>query len=579
MARHRWTWATPAAAGLLGIPFVLSQNSWFEWANALWLLQLQTAYVKTHGVPTFFINAPEQVFYPVHLFYAGSLFSVLAYPSTVFGAWPVFAATTILAFVALAAGVYWMARSLGVPGLYATAPALLFATTPYVVSDLYGRGAWTELVALAGVSVVLGSTTALLSGGPRRGVAFAALVVASFVVAGTHNITLLWSVIIGVPFLALIVAALGVGGADLVRRGGSALLAAALGAALCACFVVPNLALSHDTSVAQKIYELSLLRAVNNFETPAVVFSPLLSQPKTTPTDLHTQTAVVVLLWTVIVLVGFRSRVGRKTLILLAGTGLLTAAVTLLVVEPRWWSHLPSLFWATQFSFRLVPYLTLGLILAMILLLRAPTIRTSRWAITGLVLAVAWQGGLAGYQSVVAKGRSIPPYPPILVHQVTAAAVPNSFGGKGFGQPTQFRLVSGRRVTGSAGVAVAPVVRTKPPVDAVLSGHQAPGSLVSTNVVYSPLIAVRGEARLAGRDKSGLVVLSITGGGPDGWRATVIGACPLCLSGNRKVGYLPVEAGEALTVLGIAVLGALSVLVAGRSVLIGSGQHRARRRT
>ena len=181
MVRHRWALATTALAGLLGVPFVLAQNSWFEWANALWLLELQTAYVRHHGVPTYFVNAPAQVFYPVHLFYAGPLFSVLAYPSVLFGAWPVFAATTIVAFAGLAGGMYWMARSLDVPGPFAAAPALLFTTAPYVVSDLYGRGAWTELVALAGVSLMLGSTTALLKGSPRRGTSFAVVVAASFI--------------------------------------------------------------------------------------------------------------------------------------------------------------------------------------------------------------------------------------------------------------------------------------------------------------------------------------------------------------------------------------------------------------
>ena len=80
-----WAWAPHALVGALALPFILHQNSEFEWANVLWLLDLQTAHVMAHGVPTFFIDAPHMYFYPQQLFYAGPALSVMAYPSVLLG--------------------------------------------------------------------------------------------------------------------------------------------------------------------------------------------------------------------------------------------------------------------------------------------------------------------------------------------------------------------------------------------------------------------------------------------------------------------------------------------------------------
>jgi hypothetical protein len=75
---------------------------------------------------------------------------------------------------------------------------------------------------------------------------------------------------------------------------------------------------------------------------------------------------------------------------------------------------------------------------------------------------------------------------------------------------------------------------------------------------------VHGDARLAGRDAVGLVVLSVTEHSPAGWQATVSGACPLCIGENRRLGYLPVQVGEALTVLALAALVFISARAAMR---------------
>jgi hypothetical protein len=135
-------------------------------------------------------------------------------------------------------------------------------------------------------------------------------------------------------------------------------------------------------------------------------------------------------------------------------------------------------------------------------------------------------------------------------------------------------LVSGRLVVGPGDKANAPPNREKPPLEVELTGTERAGSLVSTNVVYSPLIRVRGEARIAGRDSAGLAVIQIADHGPAGWTATVAGACPLCFGTNRRVGYVPAEVGAAITALSIAAVLTLGAL-AGTSAL-AANRHRRR---
>jgi hypothetical protein len=157
---------------LLTLPFILRQNSWWEWVNVYWLLERQTEFVSAHGTPTYFLHMDPIGFNPYYVYYAGPLLSSLAYPAALLGTWPVFVAATVVAIVAGYFGIWWAARNLGLSRRLAVLPALAFSTTPYILSNLYGRGAWSEFIAVNTVAVLLGALTALLwhpgAGGPAR---------------------------------------------------------------------------------------------------------------------------------------------------------------------------------------------------------------------------------------------------------------------------------------------------------------------------------------------------------------------------------------------------------------------------
>ena len=140
------TFLPPVFVAALLIPFAVRQNAWYEWENAYWFLQRQAEHVSAHGVPTYFLHTRDGPFYPFFAFYGGFTLGLLGYPAALFGAWPVFLASMAAAMVGGYLGIWWAALNLGLSRRLAVLPGLIYATTPYVVSDAYGRGASERLV-------------------------------------------------------------------------------------------------------------------------------------------------------------------------------------------------------------------------------------------------------------------------------------------------------------------------------------------------------------------------------------------------------------------------------------------------
>jgi hypothetical protein len=568
-----WRWLTHLAVGLIALPFIVHQNSWYEWANSLWLLDLQTAHVAAHGIPTYFIDAPNQYFYPNYVFYGGTAFSFLAYPAVVFGTWPVFAASTAGAFIAASAGLSWTARNLGVPSRLAVLPGVLFALTPYTVSNLYGRGAWTELLAVGALGVALGAATSLTSGRARnRPITIAVLAVAVAAIAGTHNITLLFSGLLA-PLLVLALLPLLHGSRrELLHRHLLVLAGAVTGVAICGVFLIPDIWLSGRT-VASEPEQLAWgLRQIRAFDSLRAIFDPLLGQPPgTVGSDLHTQTLVLPLVWLVVIgTIGVSWRwIDRRASTALALIGLIGAAITLLIAHPSWWLSFPSMLQAIQFPFRLVSFLGLLTALGIIALLATPKIQGNRLAVGVLLLITAWQAGLAIDLAVTSKARGEGPRP--TPANISASVIPPAFRQKDFAAK-QFRLVVKAPLFPTGGLASVEQIGDDTPSDVVLFGSQPSGSLVETSVVLSPLIRVTGQATLAGVSSEGFEVLRVNGGGADSqWHARVAPACNSCLSALAGRAPIALLIGRLASLIGVLAL--FGWIIAGTRARRG-GRHR-----
>ena len=106
------------------------------------------------------------MFYPIFAFYGGTLFALTGALAALLGGSTIlaFEAVTLAAIAAAYGGLFWLARQLGVKGVLAHAPAIVFVTSAYYVSDLYGRGAWAEFIAVSALPLVLAASLRLVRG-------------------------------------------------------------------------------------------------------------------------------------------------------------------------------------------------------------------------------------------------------------------------------------------------------------------------------------------------------------------------------------------------------------------------------
>jgi hypothetical protein len=547
--RRLTTWVPPLLVALLTLPFILRQNSWWEWINVYWLLERQTEFVSAHGTPTLFLHMGPAGFNPYYVYYAGPLLSALAYPAALVGTWPVFVSATVAAIVAGYSGIWWAARNLGLSRRLAILPALAFSTTPYILSNLYGRGAWSEFIAVNAAAVLLGALTALLWHPRSRG-AFAATVAATAVIAGTHNLTLMLSAVV-LPLLLLALMPLRPASAGPLSRAiGRGVGATALGVGLTAAWLLPNLAYGRQTMVAQPSVNDPLIRETHGLTAPGNVLSPWPVRPMDYEGRwVYAQPPVATLAWAVVVLlllIWLGRRRPDRSVASAAALLILGLTLSLFALNARWWLHLPDIVHAVQFPMRITSYLAFVVVMgAVVGLLRVP----SRWAAGILASLVALQA--AGAVAVVTGSQDAGKFgvPAPRASEVKADEEPIGLSDPRFGSQTQFRVTSrptpDRPLAAEAALTFDDQLTSKA---GVLNGVAPVGAYVLTPVTWSPFISVTGAARLAGRHDNGLAIVQVTGTDAAGrWDATVRTARPW-----------PMKLGFAISLLSAALLAAFA---------------------
>jgi hypothetical protein len=507
----------PVVVGLalslgLAIPFAIRQNAWFEWANPYWLLLQQREHILAAGRPTYFIHTTATgLYYPVNLFYGGFTITVLAYLAAVIPPSLVFSATIVASFFAAFVGILWAARALGVGTPMATVAAALYVANPQYVAKLYTRGAWAELVAVSMLTLVLGSAVRAMTDhdtGRSTTLPIAFVAIGTLMLAGTHNLTLA----VGLPFVAALVVAHAASLHHDIRSIGRTLvppaLAGLVGLAVSAAFTIPNLWLSGSTAITAENY-LDLLPELN---TPSAVFRPH-------PTGLHARmNEVPSLLVVPIVLLAIATlkrgrahepaRHGGHLAVVAAALALL---LTVLTTQGSLWSDPNSILHrlapekaliTLQFPLRLTAFLALALLVVVISLEgRAANTRLARAARATIVVAATWYVSF-GLVFGLAADRT----PPETTHEMSfglleAQSIPSSFAPA---QQTQFLLtergVALERPSHTATFNRDGRVESTTPIE--------PGTVVATNVVWSPLVRFTG-ADLLGRDDLGRAVIAV----------------------------------------------------------------------
>jgi hypothetical protein len=380
--------AISALAVLLIASPVLFTNNGFspDFLNAIWLVGRQQHAIAAHLHPTLFLQTQEGVFYPQFAFFGGTLFALTGALAAVLGGSTVlaFEAVTLAAIAAAYGGLFWLARQLGVKGLLAHAPALVYVTSAYYISVLYGRGAWEEFIAVSTLPLVLAASLRLVRG--RLSVwPVACLVAASAVFSGSHNLTLLWGSTLAVVALGVYWLASGRSRELPWRRMLAVAGLIVLGVGLNGWFLLPDLAYAHDTIVSAERVAWSVSGFFNTF---GVIFDPLRTVPSESGTPaLYVQAPVLALIWGLFALpLSWRERrlrAGVATALIVLG-GLLV-----LIMSSGAWSLLPTIFQYTQFPYRLQTYVTLAIVGLVLVGALALTRRTASGRVTSSDRALA----------------------------------------------------------------------------------------------------------------------------------------------------------------------------------------------
>ncbi len=444
------------------LSFALYQNAWIEWGNAFWLVQRQEFSLRDLGHPSYFLQTNETgAFDPQFLFYGGSLFVLAGSLAIAFGsAWAAYVVILVLATASAFGGMLWLGRQAGLGAGLASLPALAVASSPYAATLLYGRGAWTEVVAISALPLALAGACAIVRR-DRPWLGVAALAVAVAAVGGSHNITVVWGAVICGAILAVAAWAAGPERLRLVGPRRAALTAAGVvvGAALVAWSLLPAAAYGRTTRAYQA--GPGLLDRLQDVDRLDVILRPYPYAPspiaELSPAN-HYQLPIYVLAWaaaaSAVLIAGRRAR--RTDRRLAIGLWALLGALLVLLVANPVWDHLPGLLTAIQFPLRLHAYAALvtGLLALVGLRMLRGHPRRAAW-VGALVAALAVQVGMAQYtawsapsyfrhENVVlgAFPAGFDKYQRTMYRRVDTEPVPRPRTGVGLAGLTQARLVA-----------------------------------------------------------------------------------------------------------------------------------------
>ncbi len=438
---------------LVVFPFAASQNAWAEWANPFYFLSDQHGQLFSSEFPNYFINSHQTgVFYPLHLFYSG--FTTLLFASVfyVFPVYWIFLLSILFAYIALYFGSYQLLQFVGGNRLASVSLALCVTVSPYLVTELYGRGAWSELM---GVSFCILSIAWFLrlfkNQSQLSWLEETGFVLSTAIAVSAHNISLLLCIFLLIP-IVLFYAYL----SDNIDRGffwngnRRIWILAVSGALIPMAFTFPNLVYGRLTNIAS--YDIG--NTAKNLSQARVLLAPFLLFPKEQQqihlavfgvevnVRLFNQTLVYLLIATTITCFGilFGKKHGAKTKINALSVQALPWILIFLQINSTQWMAADSPLRIIQFPYRLTPYLTLSIALSAVLVLKTVA---GKYTKDGLLISVCVIYSTLGiYQAFTGVYASPPNFERPRINEIQNQVLPSPLFRGESAATTQFRLRS-----------------------------------------------------------------------------------------------------------------------------------------
>ena len=549
---------------LVSAPMLFTRSGFAEdFTNSMWLVWVAGKSLVQAGHPGFFINTSTLgVFYPVFAFYGGPLYAYSGALSELFGgnAEVVFIAITMLTIAAVYGSILWLGREFGLRGSIAHAPALVAVTSAYYMTNLYGRGDWTELMVTSSLAPLVASGVHLVRAQRWRPLPMAIFVASVVLLTAGHNITLLWGTTIGAGVLLLLWVAQGAPRSLPYRRMAMLLALAAGGVLINAWFLLPDIAYAGKVAVAHsEATSTAIWSTLKGFNLPGTVLNPLRSVPgeSTTPA-LYVQAPVWFLAWALLAaaLLLWRPALAgglRRTWI--AAT-LVVAVLLAMIMVKAFWQSVYYPFNEIQMPYRLatyVFYMTAGLVLVAALALQRvaggagprTTVAVLRVALVG---AVAISLALCLWQLWVPNTRFNGSYADRSAALQSATVVPTSWYAVNDYSDWQATIVP---VPPGRNLLIPPSAVRGDRFDAWMNVPAGPQP-IQTNIAGGAYLVQIGGLRLVGRNREDLAIVKRIGGGSGPVHVVVETAPGAAVALGRIVSVVAFLA--VLAVLGLAQL-------------------------
>jgi hypothetical protein len=523
-----------------------------DWLNHLWYMWHQSITIRENHLPSLFLNYSNRVFYPQFAFYGGTLYALVGTLSLALGNAPVetYILTYLLGFAASYGGWYWIARICGLGRWQAHAPGLVFITSAYYLTLIYGRGDWPEFLGVSMIPLMISAVLSIVRADRLRLWPAVALTVSSVVFFGSHNLTMIWgSTLLALTGLAIVACVPQARRAltwPRVAHVAGLIVPAAL---VSAWFLLPAIAYESHTLIGSsyKYWRISVGQTMDIVSAKQLFSLTHATKGSDFVVSLPILTIAWVLVGMVILLLTGRRGMWMRVLMIVSG---LTVLIAVVMTHAGLVLALPRPYATLQFTYRLESYVLLGLsgvVLVVLVLARGGTRRVRLWT---------WMLAPTLAVSVIGAIQQANTYP----HLQGRSAVfryskfPTNHGD----MYPDFIDIYNPRVRGGP---ESPANIYFPPSrihDDHISGtvHLRPGQLVYTNIAGSPeLVHVTG-ARIVGLDGEGNEVLEAVSAAVSAQTAARSDASvPTKTISVSRTDSSPVVIGRLLSV------GAVSVLV------------------
>jgi len=349
-----------------------------DWIANLWLTAYYGEYFKHHLAFPEVIHTIQLAGIPYPVFYGILLYPLLGLISSLTDAHAAIRLAVGGAFFLQTWQVLRLMVQTGAPRRFALGTAALVCWSTYALTNLYNRGALSELIATSLLTAAICAVyrACLLPLGPLRWPPLATGLLCIVLAAGTHPITGLF----GGTFFALVITVAWAG------SHGRGQLAACLGAGAIAAAVVLSPWIYAVLKFGPSLYVTQLF--ITKLEYYPADIDSLSSRLMPFPFDrrvmenpnlsvnatpyLDAQVTVGLLLLALFLAVGLFDAGWRRLALQRAGLALVLASwvsfIIILVIStsPALGARLPAPFHKLQFAYRLVSYLNLSLLLAVV---------------------------------------------------------------------------------------------------------------------------------------------------------------------------------------------------------------------